>query len=488
VPSAPPLDPAVASLIARARAKGPIAIPSPGEHLPETWGTKVPRELYAAIEKLGNRSIPYQSPSGVPTVVYLALPAQVEANGARVKSSAGICTLTVVGWEYPDHWEYSYSYLSGDCGWDSGTPPQPGGGGGTPPDPVGTPSANIPNCPMPSGAAGTDAEKAINKSASLKDLTTFLANNHNIPKIQFNTTDQPMKSDGKTGIAAIADYKVPVSDGTIVIYTKGVAASGQPLEQVLYHELLHYYLHFAQWDLVGSTGTAIVAATGTATATINNKPYTFDLTDHTKDGGQQSYEHVLVHNLLVDAFGADRTGALSEALYKTSPALTADEKKQILKDYATKKLDASVTATIPKGQTCGVTKYQSGRDRAPRSSRMTHDFFTDNGITFDATYDATAPPITTYTPPAWCVVDGYGYCGYYWYLVADSCDPGWGATPYYSSWYYEVWNAYTGQTTDFSGLNNPNVGSCGATVTWNGDPQTRFGDPNLPGPYDYPTP
>jgi hypothetical protein len=252
---------------------------------------------------------------------------------------------------------------------------------------VGTSSPDQ-NCGVPASAQGTIAATAINNSAVLKNLTIFLANNHTLPKIAIDSASAPISNMTGKGIDATSDYARTPGAGTITIFSRGLAASGHSLDQVLYHEMLHYYFVYSQYD-INPSGAPILPQSGTATATINGVTYTYDLSDHSPDGGYQSYEHVLVHNALVDAFGSDNTGALMEALNKTQPPLSDSQKTQILKDYKGTKLSGSISGSIPSsGQSCGVTKYPSGDLRAVQGSRSTRDLFDDMAtVTFDSTYD-----------------------------------------------------------------------------------------------------
>lgn len=490
-PSAAPnsaLDPALSALFAEARALGPLAMPRPQQHYAGTWGVKVPTSLYTALEKAGSRHIPRVAPPGAEVVVFLALPAsstRVPHGKGRMIRADGNCVLTVIGYQYPDHWEYAYSYLSGNCYFDSG----PGGSGGGPSGAVGTPGP-VPNCPIPSGGANTIVETAINGSARLKDLATFLANNRTMPSVKVNTTDIPPPSAGE-GVDATADYARTPSQGTITVYTRALKASGHPLEQVLYHELLHYLFVYAQYDFGGENARSVLPQGGTATATFNGIQYTYDLSDHSPGGGYQSFEHVLVHDALVAAFGADATGALDSALNATKPPLSDADKKALKAAYANKKSDdTSIKSTIPTNQQCGVTKYPSGRSRAIAGQRSKADLIDDlAGVTFDSTYvvgeAATMPPPDS-NPCG--PTDAYGLCGWYPFTVTDFCDMGDGTSqPYTSQWIFRVYNKYSGVTTDFSGTRVAGAYCMVIQQSWQGaDPQSYFGDPNFPGPYDGP--
>jgi len=482
-----PVTADVASLFAQVKAKGPILMPAAGDHLPATWGVKVPARLYADLEKLGSRTIPRSAPDGTPVVVYLALPAKALQPGERELHADGNCVLTVIGYQYADHWEYAYSFLSGNCFFDNN--PGGGGGGGGVPGTVG-PAAAVPNCPVPSGAAGTAAETAINASQVLKDLATFLANNRNSPSIHFSSANPPTNDDG-TGVDAQSNYSANSGDGSITLYTKGLAASKHPLEQVIYHELLHYYFVYGQYDISGLSALPILPQGGTATATINGVAYSFNLNDHSKDGGYQSYEHVLVHDALVAAFGSDKTGALAEALKGAQPPISAADQTKILADYGGKKIDGSIKAVVPgAGQVCGVTKYPTSGLRSARSTtRGARDLISDMaGITFDDTY--VVPPAPAPTVPPWCTLDSYGACGNYTVIgTTMGCteDDGSGGTRYSNLWQYQGYSVNTGQVGFFQGVATPMGGQCYQfTVNWQGDPQTAYGDPNLPGPYDMP--
>ncbi|MDP9023926.1 MAG: hypothetical protein M3N13_00940 [Candidatus Eremiobacteraeota bacterium] len=102
--------------------------------------------------------------------------------------------------------------------------------------------------------------------------------------------------------------------------------------------------------------------------------------------------------------------------------------------------------------------------------------------------ESTPPPAGPCPTP----VDSYSACGWYWDKGIATCDDGsgTGGTPYVSQWHYRGYSALTTQTQEFWGFATPMSGQCYQfSVAWaSGDPQTFYGDPNLPGPYDMPSP
>ncbi len=90
--------------------------------------------------------------------------------------------------------------------------------------------------------------------------------------------------------------------------------------------------------------------------------------------------------------------------------------------------------------------------------------------------------------PAYCDADDYGACGNYTVIGNSQCNPDAENVTYSPQWMYKGYSALTGQTTDFWGYSTPMSGQCYQfTIQWQPtDPQTYYGDPNLPGAYNMP--
>lgn len=179
------------------------------------------------------------------------------------------------GWtcEPPGSGEYYYS--------GSGS----GNGGGPAPTPV-------PSC-LITGIPGVDT--ALANSAPAASLMKALANLGITPKIVSSTTLP-------AGVAATYD----AATNTITWDQANVdaaVADGQNAAEILFHEEVHAYLN---------TYFPGIPANTTFTSTIG--AYTVTYNDTTNAGGvADDYEHAIVANAVLGAFGNDETGATLEA-------------------------------------------------------------------------------------------------------------------------------------------------------------------------------
>lgn len=80
---------------------------------------------------------------------------------------------------------------------------------------------------------------------------------------------------------------------------------GQDPTQILYHELMHLFL-----DDVGIS----VPSSGVVTVTVGDYTITYTNLRGANSGGLNAYDHLLVHDFLMDIFGSDKTGAYLEMM------------------------------------------------------------------------------------------------------------------------------------------------------------------------------
>jgi len=154
-------------------------------------------------------------------------------------------------------------------------------------------------------------------------------------------------------------------------------ANGQDPTQILYHETDHLYYESQPGFLSNMPSSA--------TFTINGTTYDYNTAnipcttcsipgELTNSPGEQAWEHMLIHNDLVNAFGTDETGALQEGL---AGAINAPSTGALSATAAADKSKTGVSsrsiASAPRNATC-----TSGGS----TSRSTLSGIVENGITF----------------------------------------------------------------------------------------------------------
>jgi hypothetical protein len=188
----------------------------------------------------------------------------------------------------------------------------------------------------------------------------------NLPPIVFGTPPPGDPPEDAWARIDITDNTPQLSRNDIGLVQNqfGALSNDNNSAEVIYHEFLHFYLDWsANGDLSNAQFTLPYSGTGTAVVTDptngHNITLTYDLTGSTTGtGSRRGYEHLEIHDLILSAFGDDRTGALTEALREATwsdPSAKVDLDK-IAHAYRVTSIPGSValTATLPTSFTgCG---------------------------------------------------------------------------------------------------------------------------------------
>lgn len=169
------------------------------------------------------------------------------------------------------------------CGGPTGGPPHP--------RPIGP-------LPHPCDTTGnSDVDSLVQKDTSglLADAMTALSNLGIKPKVVSGTLP--------AGEAASYDQ----TTNTLTWDPNQVANSGQPVDQILFHELSHVYYE---------NSLIPMPAGGMVTLKIGSYSVTYNLNTN---GGRDGYEHVLTHNAIQGAYITDDTGAVWQMFGYSGP-------------------------------------------------------------------------------------------------------------------------------------------------------------------------
>ena len=133
--------------------------------------------------------------------------------------------------------------------------------------------------------------------------------------------------------------------------------------QTLFHELDHHYYEGLKRGDPKLNPFSTGCCTYTATLNLNGnvQKFTWDtaVSNQAVSAGYYAFEHLLIHNDLVKAYGQDTTGALAEAFQAVSPAPDTNQLSAINKQYAsaTVPIDQSPPNSPPySGSTCPASK------------------------------------------------------------------------------------------------------------------------------------
>ena len=248
------------------------------------------------------------------------------------------------------------------------------GGSGCGPLPTPTPQS----CLQPKAGGSDDLDGKGNTADKLiqgsKPLQSLMAAVHNAG---VQVTVQPASL--QAGQAANTQL-INSTTGVISYDPSQMAAAeanGQDPTQILYHETDHLYYESQPGFLSNMPSSA--------TFTINGTTYNYNTAnipctmcnipgELTNSPGEQAWEHMLIHNDLVNAFGTDETGALKEGL---AGAINAPSTGALSATAAADKTKTGVSsrtiASAPRNATC-----TSGGS----TSRSTLSGIVENGITY----------------------------------------------------------------------------------------------------------
>lgn len=237
-----------------------------------------------------------------------------------------------------------------------------GGGGITKPTPAPTPNRSCiktgtggsTSYAAPRKTGGTTTANAIvSGSAPLQNLAVDVANVGSSPTISLTGGAEPAQGALPAGTYRPASYTpssntIDWNDG-LVDY--GVDYLNQSAAQIMFHEFDHGF-----YDFTAGTTTQL---SPTMSATIGGTTYTWTIYTVGANGaitvnqsGFDGYQHMMIHDDLVSAYGTDTTGALKEAL-QTANNAPADA-------AATANANSSQHAQFPAG-----TATQKGRPQSP---------------------------------------------------------------------------------------------------------------------------
>ena len=187
------------------------------------------------------------------------------------------------------------------------------------PSPVPTPAPCATGFPLP---VTTDAHYAdtmhlnalIQANGAVSSLFEFLSTSGMMPKLAF--TSLP------AGEAAEVTANSTTLEWDVTQVQTAIETYGQDDTQILYHELVHVY------DLMTNPVTGSynfpVYPNEPLNVAISGTAFSYPAPNQALSQAYADYEHAWVHNVLVDVFGTDRTGALLSALHNVDPAYASD--------------------------------------------------------------------------------------------------------------------------------------------------------------------
>jgi len=200
-----------------------------------------------------------------------------------------------------------------------------GGGGGVYPRPTPTPVCGQPR----SGGTtaidnkGNTTDGLISGNSALKALVEQIQNAGYQVSIQ--STTLPSHEAATATVQGAGQATIQVDPNQM----NAAESNGQDATQIMYHEFDHIYYQTQSGFLSGMPATVTFTLGGTA--------YTYDTAnvptgtphEYRTSQGEGAWEHMLIHNDLVSAFGADNTGALTEGLQgannpPANPSATAE--------------------------------------------------------------------------------------------------------------------------------------------------------------------
>ncbi len=215
---------------------------------------------------------------------------------------------------------------------------------------------------------GNTANKLIQGNAPLQALMAALHNAGVQVTIQLTTLP--------TGTAARAQLTSPTT-GIIQVDPSQMAtaeANGQDPTQIIYHEADHLYYESQPGFLSNMPSSATFAINGTTYNynTANIPSGTPNVLTNSK--GERAWEHMLIHNDLVDNFVTDETGAITEGLKgATNAPATSALNSTVAADKSKTGTSSRAVSPPPKRAVC----TSSGS-----ASRSTMSGIVENGVTY----------------------------------------------------------------------------------------------------------
>ena len=214
---------------------------------------------------------------------------------------------------------------------------------------------------------GDSADKLIKGSMALQALMATL---HNAGvQVTIQSANLP------PGTAANATLTSSTS-GTIQVDSANMAAAeatGQDPTQILFHELDHLYYE-SQPGFFSNMPSSATFSIGGTTYSYNTANIPSGI-GWTNSQGEMAWEHMLIHNDLVENFGADDTGAAYEGL---AGATNAPPNKNALNSTAAadkSKTGSSSRAVAPPSKTAACASGGS-------ASRSTMSGIVESGVTY----------------------------------------------------------------------------------------------------------
>jgi hypothetical protein len=256
-------------------------------------------------------------------------------------------------------------------------------------DPTPAPSASpTPSPPPPCGqmqnGGNLNTVAANDPSGLTKSLLNYFSNHNRPPTVVFDASPgQRVQPNGPPLFYALTTSATSQNTpDTIRWYGNNILVNGGDATEILAHELLHIWFD----DIFigpGSAGTASnmprafnQTFTGTATVTVNNTPITLtfswtiarnDQNGYSIGKGYGAFEHLVIHNILINTYHHDTSGAIEEALDDPELQLSTARKAAILAAY--KRSAVPVTGTYnmpPTNALCGAAG-PAPRGRSVRS-------------------------------------------------------------------------------------------------------------------------
>ena len=143
-------------------------------------------------------------------------------------------------------------------------------------------------------------------------------------------------------------------DGIIWWWQKTITQHNLDGQEVLFHELDHHYYEGLKVLKPGPTFTSTISFPSPPT------PVTFSWNTSDPSGlTYHDFEHLLIHNDFVHAYGSDMTGALAEAFASgnVSPTPTQGQLSTIYSNYSNNRVpvnEATPAPAVITGQTCSM--------------------------------------------------------------------------------------------------------------------------------------